>query len=189
MKKISVGLFLIFITTCLQAQNLSWDIKFLQGRNRESVPIARPVRMETGENFLLSIKPAIGCYCYVVCYDSEQRIFVLENKFIEGGIEIRLGPIDITDPSGNETLFVIMSLERQTRLESLIKTYNSNPNSQQNANNLYREVVNLQNSASGLGEPASSFIPGGGTSRSGTEEYVTRFSEKNMYVRPIIIRH
>ena len=189
MKKITASLFFIFITICLQAQNLSWDIKFLQGKNRESVPISRPVRMETGDNFLISIKPAIDCYCYVVCYDSDQRISVLENKFIEGGIDIRLGPIDITAPSGNEMLYVIISLERQTMLESLIKTYNSNPNLQQNANNLYREVVNLQNTASGLGEPASSFIPSGGTSRGGTEEYATRFSEKNMYVRPIIIRH
>jgi hypothetical protein len=189
MKRITAGVFFIFVTVCLQAQTLTWDIKFLQGRARESVPIARTIRMETGDNFLISIKPDSDCYCYVICYDSSREIFVLQNDFLKGGIEIYLTEIDITDPPGTETLYVIMSLAKQERLESLIKAYNGNPNSAQNGDNLRQEIARLQDAVSALGQPASSFIPGGGTSRGSTQEYVTRFTEKNIYVSPIIIRH
>jgi len=179
----------IFATACLQAQTLSWDIKFLQGRKRVSVPISRPIKMETGDDFLISIKPDSDCYCYVICHDSARKIFVLENKFIKGGIETYLMPIDITDPQGTEILYVIMSLEREQKLESLIKTYNDNLSSIQHGENLRQEIARLQSVVSDLGQPASSFIPGGGTSRGSTQEYVTRFSEKNIYVNTIIIRH
>jgi hypothetical protein len=187
MKKLTICVVFIFTAVCLQAQGFSWDIKFLQGKNQESVSIARTIRMETGENFLITIKPDSTCYCYVVCYDSERQIFVFKNELITGGSEIYLGT-EITDPPGTETLYVIMSLEKQTKLESTIQTFN-NSASQQNANNLYKEVVNLQNAASALGEPAPVFIPSGGTTRGSSEEYTNRFSGKNLYVRPISIRH
>jgi hypothetical protein len=191
MKKLTMSVIFILAAVCIcqqvQAQNFSWDIKFLQGKNRESVSIARTIRMETGESFLIAIKPDSNCYCYVVCYDSDRQVSVFRNEPITSGSEIYLGT-EITDPPGTETLYVIMSLERQTKLESLIQTYNSSA-SQQNANNLYREVVNLQNTASALGESAPSFIPSGGTTRGSSEEYTNRFSDKNLYVRPISIRH
>jgi len=48
-----------------------------------------------------------SCYCYVICHDSVRQISVFENKFIKGGIEIYLMPIDITDPQGTETLYIM----------------------------------------------------------------------------------
>jgi hypothetical protein len=188
MKKLTMCVVFILTAVCLQAQVFSWDIRFLQGKKRESVSIARTIRMETGEDFLIAIKPDSNCYCYIVCYDSDREISVFKNEFITNGNEIFLDPVQITDPPGTETLYVIMSFERQTKLESLIQTYNSSA-SQQNANNLYREVVSLQNTASALGESAPSFIPSGGTTRGSSEEYTNRFSGKNLYVRPISIRH
>lgn len=189
MKKLISGLFFLFVAMSLQAQNLTWNIKFLQGKNRESVPVSRPVRMETGESFFITLNPTTDCFCYVVCYDAEKQIAVLKNERIKGGDEIFLDEIELTEPSGTETLYVIMSVERQAKLESLIQAFNNQPNSQQNKNNLYNEVINLQNTVSKLGEPASSFIASGGTSRGLTPEQVTQFSGKNIYVRPISIRH
>jgi hypothetical protein len=192
MKKAAMGaVFIItavFISQEAQAQNLSWDLRFLQGQKRESVSISRAVRMETGEEFLIAIKPDTTSYCYVICYDSERQIYVLKNEPVTGGSEIYLDPIEITDPPGTETVYVIMSLERQTKLESLIQAYNKSP-TQQNANDLYREVVSMQNAVSALGEAAPSFIPSGGTTRGSSEEYTNHFSGKSLYVRPIIIRH
>ena len=189
MKKVAV--FLIFFTTTilLQAQTISWDIKFLKGKERESVPINQIIKMETGQNFLIAITPASDCYCYVVCQDSERQIVVLHAAQLKGGNELPLGPYQIEDPPGTETLYVIISQTRQTKLEELIQAQKNNPGARQQANNLYREVVSLQNTASGLGEPASSFVPSGGTSRGNTQENATRFSGKNLYVRAITIRH
>jgi len=182
---------LVFILTgvCLYAQSLSWDIMFIKKKTEESIAINRIIQMEAGEEFLISIKPNSDCFCYVVCYDTLKQISVFYDKPINGGNEIYIGPFKTDDPPGNEIFYVIMSLERLTNLESLIRALNDNPTSQQHSNNLYREVVNLQNRASTLGEPASTFIPGGGTSRGSNNDYVTRFTNKNLYVRPITIRH
>jgi hypothetical protein len=189
MKKIA-AMFVFFIAGfCLYAQTLEWELKFLKGSGQESVPISRQIRMETGETFLITVKPETDCFCYVVFYDSAREISVLRNAPLIGGIEINIGPYKLEDPSGTETFYMIMSLERQRNLESLIQTFNSNANSRQNANNLYREVVSLQTAASNLGEPASAFIASGGTTRSGSEKYATRFTDKAMYVRAITIRH
>jgi len=193
MKKITAFLIVLFSAFLrLHAQSLTWDIKFLKGNPQESVPISRQIRMETGETLLLTIKPETDCFCYIVFYDSERQISVLRNAPIQSGVEVRIGPFELEEPSGVETFYVIMSLERQSNLESLIQAFNVNSNSRQNANNLYNEVANLQKTASNLGEPASSFVASGGTTRGMTEETIqqaTRFSGKAMYVRAITIRH
>ena len=113
----------------------------------------------------------------------------MNNRNITGSEELLFGPFRLTEPAGTETIYIIMSQERQVNLEALILHFNNNPDSRQHANNLYREVVNLQNSVSRLGEPASSYIPSGGTSRGNTQQYATRFSGNNLYVRAITIRH
>jgi hypothetical protein len=193
MKKIAVMFVFFTAGFCLYAQTFAWDVKFLKGREQESLPISRQIRMETGDSFLITVKPEADCFCYVVFYDSSREITVLKDAPLMGGVEINIGPFELEEPAGTETFYVIMSLERQKNLESLIQAYNGN-NSRQNANNLYNEVVNLQKAASSLGEPASSFIASGGTTRSGSLDAVqqtqaTRFSGKAMYVRTITIRH
>ncbi|MDR0312818.1 MAG: DUF4384 domain-containing protein [Treponema sp.] len=189
MKKITAIFFSLAAAMNLYGQTLSWDIKFLQGSGQESVAISRTIRMDTGEAFLISITPALDCFCYVILYDSSREIFVLHDRPIRGGATIHLGPFFIEDPPGTETLYVIIGMERQTMLEALIQNF-SNNGSRQNANNLYREVVNLQATVSGLGEPVSSFILSAGTNRGDSPgEYATRFTGKDMYVRAITIRH
>jgi len=189
MKKITAICLFVLAGVCLQAQTLSWEIKFTRGRARESVPIDKIIRMESGDSFQVTITPESDCFVYIVCQDSERQIIVLQNRPATEGNEIRLGPVKVEDPPGTETLYIIMSLERQVKLETLIQEYNRNRDSKQHANNLYREVVSLQNTASSLGEPASSFIASGGTTRGGGEENATRFSDKKLYVRAITIRH
>jgi hypothetical protein len=193
MKKMAFGVFLVLAASYLcqqaQAQSLTWDIKFLQGAKWESVSIARAIRMENGEKFQIAIKPVSDSYCYVVLQDSAREMFVINDKPIKAGAEINLGPYEIVDPPGAETLYVIMSLAKQDKLESLINAYNANPGNSQNGENLRQEIARLQDVVSALGQPSSEFIPGGGTSRGSTQEYVTRFTEKNIYVSPIIIRH
>jgi len=189
MKKIFIVLIFITIGVSLQAQTLSWDIKFLKGRTQESVPVSQIIRMETGENFRFSVLPASDAFCYVIFYDSSRDVFVIHNQLLPARQEKIFGPFVTEEPSGTETIYVIMSLERQANLESLIQNFNNNPGSRQSSNNLYREVVSLQNRVSRLGEPASSYIPSGGTTRGSTQQYVTRFSGNSLYVRAITIRH
>jgi len=193
MKKITVFLIVFFSAfLSLYAQSLSWEIKFYKGKNSETVPISRQITMKTGEILLITIKPETDCFCYIVFYDSERQISVLRNAPVQKDVEVKIGPFELEEPSGVETFYVIMSLTKQSNLESLIQAFNANSNSRQNANNLYNEVANLQKTASNLGEPASSFVASGGTSRGAPDETVqqaTRFSGKNIYVRAITVRH
>ena len=197
MKKIPAIFIALLFIFCLPRQLLSqapesldWQLRFIKGRNRESMQINRPIRMETGEVFRLIIEADADSYCYVICYDSERQIFVLHNQALKGGTEVSIGPIVLTEPSGTETIYVIMSFSRFADLERLITLY-ENSASRQNVTNLYREVIRLQNAASGLGEPAMAIISSGGTSRSAEEEqdFATKFTGKETYVRAISIRH
>ena len=189
MKKIAALSLFLVSGACLFAQTLSWDLKFSKGSTQETVPVSRIIPMETGEVFKITIKPDADCFGYVVAYDSGRNASILHDAPMKKNIELILGPAKLTEPKGTEIIYVIMSLKKQAKLEKLIKAYNANPNSRQNADNLQREIMGLQNTVSGLGEPASSFIPSGGTARGSGEEYTNRFSDKNIYVRTITIRH
>lgn len=183
MKKLVFGVIFIAAAVCLQAQNLSWEIKLYREKTNEYIPIPQIIRGENGEAFQVYITPYADCFCYMVCYDSERRqVSVWYNEPMKEGKEdyVTMG-ID----EGTVILYVIMSLKRQTQLENLIKSHNSNPNSRQ----VHQEVVRLQAEVSRSGEPASSFIASGGTSRGSSEEYATRFTGKEIYVRAISFSH
>jgi len=189
MKKTIAALLFVFMGVCLYAQTLTWDIKFFNSKTRESFPISKIITMETGQYFSISLEPDSNCFSYIILYDSNKKISVLYDAPLTKGEKVNLGRAKLEEPSGTETLYVIMSLSRQTKLESLIQSYKNDPDSRSFANNLYREIITLQNAASKLGEPASAFIPSGGTTRGTSQEYATRFSGKEMYVRTISIRH
>ena len=186
MKKIAVAILFVLAGVCLQAQTLSWSIRFLRAKSQETLQINRPIRMETGEEALITITPAADCYAYILLYDAEENFAVGHNGTLKGGEAKPLG-IKLEDPPGTERLYAIMSLTRQTRLKSFIQTYNSNQN-YQNKTNLRNELANLQDRVSGLGEPAVKFEATGATMRGQTDES-TFFAEKDMYVRTITISH
>ena len=193
-KTIAVFLFLLagiclHAPYTLDAQTLTWDIKFTKRGTSESLQIGRTIQMKTGEEFSISITPASDCFGYIVSYDSNREVFVLLNEQLMSGNEKYLGSFEITDPPGTETLFVIISNKKQQKLEDLIKNFNDNPGSIRNSDNLREELAKLQEEVSGLGQPGIDFVPGGGTSRGSLQEYVTRFSNKETYVRPIRIQH
>ena len=189
MKKTIALILFAAAAACLQAQTLSWDIRFFRGNDRESIPISQIIRMETGEPFQIHIIPASDCYSYIISYDSERKIHVLYDKPLKKDSTLPFGPIRLQEPAGTETLYVIMSLEKQEKIETLLLQHKNNPDSNRHTNDLRREIVKLQNELSKLGEPASAFIPSGGTTRSNTPEYTNRFTGKSAYVRTITIRH
>jgi len=191
MKKTAFIFIILIAGVCLYAQTLSWEIKFLRGIQSESLQNSRPIRMETGEEFQILIKPDTNSYCYLIHVGTLREITILRNAPLIGGIETNIGQFNLAEPSGLETIFVIMSLERQPELERLIREYNLNPNLQQSKDNLSSEIARLQAAVSELGEPSVSIIGSGGVTRSGNQQAqeATRFAEKAMYVRAISIRH
>jgi len=191
-----VLVFVFFWAQPVISQSLDWEIQFRNESTREYMPINEIIKMENYSGFSLAVKPDSDSYCYVIFYDSDRETHVLENQVLKGGIEKPLGPWWIEEPSGVQTMYVVMSRSRQTDLEGLMALRESNPDSRLHSNNLYREIVSLQNRVSSLGEPASAIVTGGGTTRgadttrdAGTNSQIlaTRFSGKEIYVRPIRI--
>jgi len=186
-----LAFFVIFVPVPLVSQSLDWQIQFLKGAAAESVPVNETIRMENVGEFQLNIKADSDGYCYVICYGSNREIFVLYNQAVKSGTEIKSGPVYITTSSGrNETIFVIMSLSKQTDLEGLMANHATNP-SPQHTQNLYRGISSLQRTVSGLGEPRSAILTSAGTDRSpGNNDRIlgTKFSGKDIYVQPITIR-
>jgi len=202
MKKMTTVFITILLLLCLpqflvsqSSGSLDWQIQFLSGRARESVPVNEIIMMENGSEFRLAIRPDSDSYCYLISYDSDRQIEILHNQILKGGTTLNLGPFRINESSGakiaTETVYVIMSLSRQTNLERLIEYFNNNQGSLQYTNNLYREIVRLQNAVSALGEPPSEIITSGGTTRAADDGQglATKFTGKEIYVRPIAIRH
>jgi len=173
----------------LQAQSLTWDISFIkansQGANPECVPVSQIIRMETGQTFVFAVMPEVNAYCYVIAHMSSRRIAVMHDRQLSSGEEKVFGIYRLVEPAGTEIFYVIMSIERLTDLEALIRQFNDNPNSKQASDSLYREVISLQSAVSAAGEPAVSFIPMGGD----VSGFSTSFSGRKLYVRAIEIRH
>ena len=192
MKKASAVLFFVIFCFNIQAQDLAWDINFekVNGRELESLPVSQIIRLVTGDIIQFSVMPASNAWCYVLFYDSQRQISILHDQQLSASQNRIFGPFELTEPAGTETIYVIIGLEKQTNLERLIREFNNNPGSRTSANNLYREIIGMQSSVSKLGEPASSYIPSGGTTRgTALKQNVTRFTGRDLYVRAITIRH
>jgi len=187
-KLIAINLFII-CAVGLQAQDLSWDIKFFKGTERETLPITQIITMETGEIFQIRISADSDCFSYIITQDPQRRMHVLHDTPLKKDSPLSLGPMQVQEPVGTETVYVIMGLRKEAKLETAIRNYKSNPASRKHINSLQREIAGLQNRASGLGEPASTFIPSGGTARSGNQEHTNSFSGKSVYIRTITIFH
>ena len=185
--------FVLLLPAPLVSQSLDWQIQFQTGNTGESRPINEIIMMENGEEFSITVRADSDSYCYVVFLSSEREIYQLhDDAFIRRGTERSIGPFEIVPPSGTETIYVIMSLSRQTNLERLIEANERNPSSRQNFNNLYREIGTMQASVSHRGEPGTRIIPGGGSFRGAGNEntsFATRFTGNNLYVRTITIDH
>jgi len=193
MKKIAlVCLFVgigVFQAFAQKAQSLTWDIQLQKGRDWAAIPKSQIITVESEQTVSFFISPESNSFCYIISQNAERKLFVLHDQPVRRKMEIKVEPLNADNSPGAKTLYVIMSLERQTTLEDAIKSYKNDTGSQRFANNLQGEIARLQDAAYGLGEPSYALITSGGTTRGqATEEAITRFSEKSLYVRAITIR-
>jgi len=190
MKKIFlICLFIGIVVFQVHAQNtqdLTWDIQLLKGRELGSLSDFRSITVENGQNLYIIISPASDCFCYIISQNSEKKYFILHDQPVKGEMKVRINLLQADNSPGIKTLYVIMSLEKQTELENVIKNYKSGLNSQRYAGNMHGEIAKLQDTESDLREPAREIIVSVSTTR-GDEEYAKRFSGKNIYVKTITI--
>jgi len=182
---ICMGVFQVYAQ---KTQDLTWDIQLLKGKDREPLPRNQTVTVESGQNVFIIISPTNDCFCYVICQNSDRKLFILYDQPVKGEMKIRVNPLQGDNSPGSKTLYVIMSTEKQSKLEDAIKNYKSDLTSQRYANSVQGEIAKIQDTVSGLGEPSNALITTGGTIRGDSDDSVTRFSGKSIYVRTITIR-
>ena len=196
MKKMPVVFVILFSVLCLpppvisqSSQSLDWQIQFLRGSALESVPLDDAIKMGKNSEFNLAIKADSTSYCYVIFYDDDRQFHVLHNQALRAGVELRTGGY-INEPSRRQTVYVIMSLSRQTDLERMITAHGRNPDSRQNNNNLFNEIAKLQKDSSPWEQDGPNITRAGGN-RSGNTAIesgntsqipATKFSGKDFYV-------
>jgi hypothetical protein len=186
MKKI-IFITLLLSVNILFAQDLTWLLQFQRGSIWEPVPDSQRITVETGEDFNIIIFPASNSFCYVLNRISNRSIDVLNSQAVKGGDTIEI-PLPTNNLSDSSTLYVIMSLTRQTRLENLIDQYKKNPDSVDLGG---RRIIKKKKETSKLGEPMSKILPMGGPISSIGKSVIkeaTSYSDKNIYVRVITIR-
>jgi len=178
----------VFQAYAQKAQSLTWDIQLLLGGEREALPKSQSITVDGEQNLFIIVSPVSDCFCYIISQNSERKLFILHDQPIKGEARIRVNPLQTDKSPGVKTMYVIMGLDKQAKLEDAIKNFKNDSNSQRYVNNLQGEIAKLQDAASELGEPASALITSGGTTRGSAQDLITRFSEKNLYVRTITIR-
>jgi hypothetical protein len=167
-----------------------WTIALVNQRRGTGISVDKPVQMETGDIFHFLIKSGADCSVYVIAQDSDNSVFVFHGSSLKRGEELRVGPAELTPPSGMETFFVVVSAGAQRKLDHALKAYQQNPSSSRAARAVMNEVFALRRDISSLDQNPEQPVYMGGAFR-GEETSITglRFSGSDTYVRTFNISH
>jgi hypothetical protein len=165
-----------------------WDLRFeKRTASAEFLDIARIVRLNRTESFVIKIESGQNAYCYLFQRTNDGKIQILNDKQISGVVNFYPEALQ-----GTETFYVIMSVTRESDLEKFIAEYRQDPSSKPRANSLYKEILDLQAKVHKVGEPALQYTSVAGATARGPMPPppvgTARYSGQNRYVRSVIVR-
>ena len=195
--KVYLTLFLMLFALALlpasaqrQGETFTFSLGLQNAKTGELVSFSAPVRSSTGEQFRLVINPDSACYCYVVNESPvSDDVAVLYAGALKGG-EYWFSPVmELEDPAGSESLFVIMSKEEQKNLYQMVAAYSSNPGSTQKRA-VMNEVFRIRGDVSKFRERPEKPMLMGGVARGDPEKSQgVEFSGSATYVKTISLEH
>jgi hypothetical protein len=188
-RNLAVLLVLFFVLPlAAQERNLSWSMALINS-SRQGVSFTQPVSMRNGEIFSLNISGKAPCYVYVIAQDSKRKMSVLRAGRARAEEAITIGPMQLTPPGGDETLYVVVSLSEQTRLQEVVNAYKKSENSR-NSRNLLNSIMEIRRSISRLREnPEKPVYMGGAFRGPDGQTQATEYSGLDVYVKTVIIKH
>jgi len=166
-------------------QNLTWSMALHKGN--ESIPFSRPVAMTNGDSFDLTIQADQACYAYVVYIDTQGQMDIILNTRLAAN-KIWRESYELVQPSGRETIIVVMSLTEQPELKNAINSFN-NQNNTRTARDLNNAIAGTRRSASQFNENPEKPVGMGGAVRGSEITGGTEFSGAGIYVKTIVINH
>jgi hypothetical protein len=177
----------------LHAQNggdFNWFMALLNQRGSVTIPAEKPVSMETGDIVNFYIKSEAGCYFYLAAQTSDNEVVIIHAGPLKSGEELQAGPVQLTNPKGTETFFIVMSMVRQRKLEQAINAYAKKPGSIRAGRTVLNEIFALRREISRLDEKPEQPVYLGGAFRaidSAVEGMM--FSDAGIYVKTVNISH
>jgi hypothetical protein len=184
---------LLSLAPLVSAQSVpgvDWKLAFVKWRATDiaALPFSRPVILSDGDKFQLFIMDVkTPAYCYVIYDSTDGKLSPLLQSTLRPGESILLPSeseaFQVSPPGGTEKIFVIVTAERQTRLERLFK-------SPDDAQVILDEVVRIRQSTSTLAEAPEKPAPMGGVTR-GKDLAVqgSEYEGQLSYVKTIRIEH
>jgi hypothetical protein len=183
----AVLVFFCVLSPAAQDRNLSWSLALVDSKS-QGLSFSRPVPMQNGDVFSLTIAGGAACYVYVIVQDSEHNVLTLHAGPARANEAVSIGPMQVTPPEGSETFYVVVSLNEQTRLQEAINAYAKSGNSR-NSRNLINAVMEIRRFVSRLKESPEKPVYMGGAFRGETQTQGTGYSGVDTYVKTLIISH
>ena len=186
------GLLFCLAVSVFAQQNrpFNWSLGLLNVKSGELVSFSAPVRTWTGEQFRLIISPGAGCFAYVI-YESPSGddVEVLYSGPLKSG-EVWYSPVlELTNPQGSESFFIVASRDEQRNLSQRISALNNSSSSTQRRA-LMNEIFRLRSDASRFKEAPEKPVLMGGAARGNPEKAQgVEFSGLETYVKTISIEH
>ena len=173
-----------------QSKAFEWSLALQNVKSNDLVPFSVPVKSSTGEKFRLVINPETACYCYVIAESPPgDDVGILYAGPLKNG-ELWYSPVmELTNPQGTESLFIITSKDEQRTLAQRIAAFKANPgNIQRRA--LMNEVFRIRSNVSQFKEAPEKPVLMGGASRGAPEKSQgVQFSGAETYVKTISSEH
>jgi hypothetical protein len=193
MKKHLLILSLIFTSGLAFAQGknaFDWTIALVNRSGSTVLAADKPVQMQTGDIFNFLLKSGADCYVYVTAQSSDNEVFVFYSGAVKKDEELKVGPFELTAPSGTETFFVIASAVPQKKLAQAAESFEKSPNSSRAARSLLNEVFALRRTVSALDQnPEQPVLMAGAFRGEGSTVSGLKFSGAETYVRTFTIGH
>ena len=188
------ALFFILIVSAVSAggqkeESFSWNLALQNAKTGDLVPFSAPVHSWNGEKFRLIIEPGSDFYCYVVSEGPNgDDVSVLHAGPLKAGITWLSPVLELQDPKGSESLFILASGSEQKSLDQKIAALDSKSTTSQRA--LMNEVFRLRSDVSKFKEePEKPIFMGGAARGSPDKSQGVEYSGSGAYVKTISIEH
>jgi hypothetical protein len=174
--------------------SFSWSLSLLHEGERDPVFTEGPVRLHSGDRIRFTLTSGADCFVSVIVRDAEGAVAVLHSNPLRGGETLSLGPLRITPPSGNETVFFVVSAGETAALRRALEALRASPGSARAGQELLNHIYGLRRDISRLRENPERPLALGGSFRgtgddTGNGTGGILFSGASTYVKIITLEH
>ena len=189
-----ITLFLVLFVSAVSAgakkeEAFSWNLALQNAKTGDLIPFSAPIHSWNGEKFRLIIEPGADFFCYVVSEGPNgEDVSVLYAGRLKAG-ETWFSPVlELQDPKGSESIFIITSGSEQKALGQKIAALNRGSTTSQRA--LMNEVFSLRGEISKFREiPEKPIFMGGAARGSPDRNQGVEYSGSSAYIKSISIEH